>query len=59
MTADNNWYCPHCDYFLDGEFIRWTKEGDPICKHCNRDVQGKPDPPYDHTGHDTLEEKQL
>ena len=53
---DYKYYCPHCDYFLVDEFVRWT-EGDPVCKYCNLPVHVESDP--NEGAYDTLEEKQL
>lgn len=56
---DYKWYCPYCDAYLRGEEVTFEELHDPRIGGCGFPVQGKPDPPYDHTGHDTLEEKHI
>ena len=54
-----DWYCPYCDEYLEGDEVTFEETHDPRKNGCGNLVQSPPDPPYDHTGHDTLEEKYL
>ncbi len=54
---DYKWYCPHCDVYLMWDEVTFAEKHDVLSGGCGNPVQSKPDPPYDHTGHDTLEEK--
>lgn len=53
------WYCPYCDEYLDPLEVTFEEMHDKESGGCGHPVQGTPDPPYDHTGYDTLEEKYL
>ena len=57
MTAV--YYCPYCDEYLEGDEVTFEETHDPRENGCGNPVQSPPDLPYDHTGHDTLEEKYL
>jgi len=53
-------YCPTCDWFFDKEDVISKKGQEPKCPDCGSQELGHiSDPPYDHTGYDTLEEKYL
>ena len=54
---DNKYYCPWCDWFIDADEVYGIEDNDQRHKGCGKPVDSEPDPPYDHTGHDTLEEK--
>ena len=58
LSGGFNWYCPNCDEYLENEDVI-SKEDDPRHDSCGQPAEAPPDPPYDHTGHDTLEEKYL
>jgi len=57
------YYCLPCEGIFESKSINWEwidgQRDNPTCPICNGPVEGEPDPPYDHTGHDTLEEKYL
>ena len=56
---DNTHYCYRCDWFFTLLEVEGDVINDPRCPYCGGELQSPPDPPYDHTGHDTLEEKRL
>ena len=56
---DNTYYCSHCDWFFTLLEVVGDLINDPRCPDCNGELESKLDPPYDHTGHDTLKEKYL
>ena len=49
------YYCSFCDSYWTDEEILENQE----CPECLSECEIMPDPPYDHTGYDTLEEKNL
>lgn len=68
VTEETGWYCSICGKPVCDEHVRVLEQPDKTgnypdyCRACAKEIheeQVEPDPPYDHTGYDTLEEKHL